>query len=282
MVHITIMQDGTVTGDKGKIIGYADGKEHFSEPINIVHPSFTGCEYYIEYRHRNTLIDDKLDAYGNVCIHIITNGHVPCQLIAKDVLTGAIVFRSKQWHFIVKPGIKVEPSHYPCPPYDYRYGHHNHYGYYDYNHHNHIDPHHNHCCHHDDDILKYLLRINEKLENEEEIRHAEIQEIVQELYDLKSQLHIINPTPSCLDANELIDKGLYLADETSINFPKNGCKYQCEVSLYENIIMQVAYEMSNMYEANNVWYRTGTQIGNLIEDIEWDEWKPFITTIMEV
>lgn len=281
MVHITIAQDGTVTGDKGKIIAYTDscGKPQYSETIQIVHPSFTGCEYYLEYRYRQTLFSNKLDAYGNVVISIIDNGNIPCQLVAKDVLTGFIMFKSNPWHFIVKPGINVEPSHYPCPPFEIQ-----HRGYYDYNHcrhHNHMPPPPPFSCGPNDKIYEALYKMNEKLENEEEIRYAEIQDLIQQLYDLKEKLNLTDPTPSSLDANQLVSKGSYLADETSINFPKIGFKYKCEVSLYDNIIMQIAYELADIYDASNVWYRIGRNNGIRIEDIDWDEWAPFITRVME-
>ena len=76
MVNLVITQDRKVTGDNGKIIAY-EGQE-WSEVINIVHPQFPGCKYFIEYKYNNTIYKNELDSNGHVSLKVENSGYLNC------------------------------------------------------------------------------------------------------------------------------------------------------------------------------------------------------------
>ena len=270
MVNITIYQNGDVTGDKGRIIGYDDQK--YSEPITIVHPLHTGAEYYIDYKYNQTVFRDKLDALGRVRLKIEKAGYLNCQCLAIDVLSGDVIWRSNSWNFIVNRVAKLEPSHYPCssiihgpiPPNCW-------------NHSNYPSAHHHH--HHCDDksidsYRAYYELLNE-LRNEEEIRYNETQALQEEIRKIKEALDIDNNQPSILDANEVVISGNYIAAVGSINFPVTEQECVLKVTTHGLHITQECTEC----DGDNVWYRTGEKINS---DYVWTEWAESITRVTEL
>ena len=251
MVNLVISQSGQVTGDYGKLIAYA-GQE-YSEVINIIHPSFPGSEYYIEYKYNQTIYRNKLDSNGNVSIKVDKAGYVKCQFIALDIQTGDIVFKSNAWNLIIKEELKVEPSHYPCNSI--------------YHHYKHRPPMNmTNNCSTDFNSYEAYTKLSNELDNEEEIRFNEIQSVRQEIAKIKAHLNIDNSIPSKLDANECTIPGKYKASDSSSNFPEENKEWTLIVSTYgEDDILQHAYELNS----TNVWYRNAIFVNN---DITWNTW----------
>lgn len=263
MVNITIYQSGDVTGDKGKIIAY-EGQQ-YSDTITIVHPLFTGAEYFIEYKYSQTIYRDKLDANNRVKIKIEKAGYVKCQLLAIDILTGEILFKSKSWDMLVHNDFQLEPSHYPCDSYIHCAP---------------LPPHHcNHDCHSNDksiDSYEAYFKLLNELRNEEEIRHKEIQSIYEDIALIKNALNLNKPITSNIDANELIEENKYYGSMYSINIPEPNQEYVITVERHDNTILQYAAES----DGDNIWFRSG-----IIDDdgsVVWTSWAPTITRVKEL
>jgi|GEM_PF-5587486 len=270
MVNITVFQNGTVIGDKGKIIGY-EGQD-YSEMIHIVFPQFSGCQYYIEYKYNQTIFKDKIDSNGHIKLKIEKGGRIQAQFVAIDSITGIPQFKSKSWDFIVHESLKTEACHYPCPP---EYIHSN-------KHHHHSD--HHGCCNHDshgcgnnnNDCCNMLFEIKTELRNEEDIRFDNIQEINIRLDKIETMLGILeDPIARIVDANLLVTIGKWSADVGSFNFPTNTDRYKLDVSLFNDCdVLQNAYEV----DSDNIWYRTGI-LDSLAGIYTWSEWCPVITIV---
>lgn len=256
MVNLVISQNGNVTGDKGKIIAY-EGQE-YSEIINIIHPLFSGAKYYIEYKYDNTILRNELDSNNRVSIKINNAGYIKCQFIAKDLLSGDIIFKSKTWNLIVKQELKIEKSHYPCDSLGHRYNHRP----------SEIIATSHHCLHNDNfNAHEVCTKLSQELSNEEDIRFNEIQSIRQELAEIKAVMGIDDVIASTLDANTIITPGKYNASAYSTGFPENNKEYILDVSYYgDNNVLQIASEK----ESNNVYYRSTLAITS--GEPEWGSW----------
>lgn len=271
MVNITIFQSGQVTGDCGKIIAY-EGQTN-SEEIKVLHPSFAGAEYFIEYKYGYTIYRSKLDANDLVTLKIEQADVIQCQFIAVDIMTGNVVFKSKTWYFNINSQLKPNVSHYPCNPH-YTLNHHDSINY------NHIA--HSHCNHNCNSQsapdLTYMYRqLEERLNNEQEIRYNELTSIKRDIELIKTALNINENISSIIDADLAIEPGTYNADVNSINFPEPNNEYALEVSKSdESNIRQEAYEK----DSDNIWYRTGLITGT--GEVIWANWAPLISRIVEI
>ena len=255
MVNIVVSHNGDVTGDKGKIIAYEGQK--YSEVINIVHPLFDGVKYYIEYKYDNTILRNELDAYNRVSIKINQAGYVKCQFIAIDLLSGDILFKSKNWNLIVKEDLKIEESHYPCNS----LGHH-------YKHRPPMQIAPNGFNNAEFNAYEAYAKLSHELSNEEDIRFNEIQALRHELSEIKAFINMDDPIASTLNADTLIIPGKYNANNYSIGFPETNKSYNLDVSYYgdNNNILQTAYEK----DSNNVYYRSTLAI--IAGEPEWNAW----------
>lgn len=268
MVNITVYQNGDVIGDKGKVIAYVG--QNYSEPIQIVHPIFEGnpIRYFVEYKYNHTRYKDELDSNNRVQLKIEKNGYIQCQFIAENIYTGAILFKSKSWNFIVKEEFNIEPSHYPCSGHTLNYSGHDCFNN-SYNKHHHNDN-------MNFDYYKAYYELKTEIENEETIRYNEILQIQQDLIKIKEALNIVDNTlPIHIDANKVITAGNYNADVTSINFPDVNQEYKLSVTTYTDHILQQAFEI----DSDNVWYRTGTSTTNDSSNIIWTSWSPLIMRV---
>ena len=266
-VNIEISQNGRVTGDRGMIIGYED--QCISEPIHIIHPQFSGVQYILEYRYTQTICREPIDSNGHATIKIQGPGYVQCQFIAIDVMTGNNVFRSNSWNFIIRKALRIEPSHYPCQAHQFTS--------------------HNHGCNcgkspctcncncnsNDFDAFTAFWKLQNEIRNESDIRFSEIQEINAQLQLINDALKLDEPTPSILDANRLINPGTFASAIGSINFPDDINQFKITVSSFDNsrTILQNAAEI----DADNIWFRTGTQSNISSIDYDWTGWAPLIT-----
>lgn len=259
MVNIVVSQNMNVTGDKGKIIAYEG--QGYSEVINIVHPSFPGAEYYIEYKYDNTILRNKLDSNGHVSIKVGRAGYVNCQFIAVNISDGDIVFASKTWSLIIKEALKIEESHYPCSSMGHHYKHRPPVP---------IATPNGYCNPNDFNAYEAYAKLSNELSNEEDIRFNEIQNLRQEIADIKAYLGIDNAVRSKLDANECITPGTYKASAMSDNFPdpNKEKEYDLVVSYYgDENILQNAYEVGS----DNVYYRSTIDITSGVP-ATWTDW----------
>ncbi len=272
MVNITVHQTGEVTGDKGRLIGYEG--QSLSEIITIVHPIFSGANYYIEYKYNNTIFRDVLDSNNRVSLKIEKDGYLTCQFIAVEINTGNILFKSCKWNFIIGSEQSLEPSHYPCSTFMNGIM----------NHHECIyENHHRHYNHHDDDknidSYKAYYELLNELRNEEAVRFNETQKLNEDIIKIKQLLNIDTPIASILDANELINSGEYIAGIGSKNLPNEDNlqtstqEFRLSIYKYNSTVSQQAFES----DGDNIWYR----IGNISADnsITWSEWAPHITRV---
>lgn len=270
MANITIHQTGVVTGDVGKIIAYKG--QDYSEIITITHPIFKGCEYYLEYKYDQTIYRNKLNANNQVMIEIKDSGYAKCQLIACDIVTGNVLFRSKSWNLMIEEGLEIEPSHYPCSSFMH--------GSQVYKSHNNFYYNHGECKHaHDNksiDSYDAYYKLMTELRNEEEIRFRETQLIHEELIKIKEALNISDPVASILNANEQNIPGKYIAAIDSTNFPNNEQEFVLLVTTYNNNILQNAYEV----DGDNTWYRSGVM--DKEGKITWTPWAQNITRVEEL
>lgn len=250
MVNIMIYQNGDVTGDKGKIIAY-EGQTK-SEVINITHPLFTGAKYSLEYRYGQTIYKNQLDSNNNVQISVGSSGYVRCQLVAEDIISGDILFKSNPWNLLIKESLKTEASHYPCSS---EYHHHEH---------GHVPPKHSNC-NGDFNAYEAFYKLLTELRNEEDVRFSETRDINQTLYEIKQYLNLTDAVASNIDADTVTTPGSYLSSVDSTNFPKTGVEFRLIVSKYgeNNSILQQAYEINS----NNIYYRS-----SLADEIEWTDW----------
>ena len=254
MVNIVVSQNGNVTGDAGKIIAYEG--QNYSEVINIVHPLFPGAKYYIEYKYDNTILRNELDSNNRVSIKINNAGYVNCKFIATDISTNDVLFISKSWTMIVKESLKIESSHYPCNSnhyYKHRYPT--------------IIAHSESCVNNNGfNAFEAYEKLSTELSNEEDVRFIEIQNLRQELAEIKAAMGLNEQTASTLNANTIIIPGKYVANVLSTGFPKENIEYTLQVSEYgDNSILQMAYEKNS----NIVHYRS--TLNNAVEP-EWTEW----------
>ena len=105
-----------------------------------------------------------------------------------------------------------------------------------------------------------------KHEKESDIRFNEIQSIINDVTEIKKYLHLDDTTASKIDADLMINEGIYYANNFSENFPEQNKSYKLVVSNYgDNNILQHAYETNS----NNIWYRSATVIDN---NSVWNEW----------
>lgn len=267
MIKLNVYQNGDVLGDTGKIVAYEGSC--YSDIINIVHPIYEGAEYFVEYKCQQTLMRDRLDSNNNVRIRIGKAGYLLCQFIATDIQTGDVLFRSNSWNLLIQKQMTVEPSHYPCP--------------------SHPTPHniHHGCFPHQPapnnspnmDSYEAYYKLVTELRNEEDIRYRENQAIREDLMKIKDALNIADPTPSIIDANEVIKQGKYIALINSINFPTNDQEYFLIVNQYNNKIIQEAHEI----DGDNIWYRSGMVSVDAIPYVgDWTPWAPMITRVAEI
>lgn len=251
MVNLVVTQDRRVTGDNGKIIAY-EGQD-YSEVINIIHPQYPGCEYYIEYKYNNTIYKNKLDSNGHVSLKVERSGYLKCQFVVIDVATGNVEFSSYPWNLIVKESLKVEPDHYPCSSI------------------HHLSHSHNHCgCNKPEDVdfnaYEAYGKLAQQIDNESEIRFNEIQSLNRDIAEIKKYLQLDDTTASKLDADLMINEGVWYANSMSTNFPESNKSYKLVVTKYnETNILQHAYELNS----NNIYYRC-SKVNNT-EHI-WTEW----------
>jgi hypothetical protein len=253
MINIVVSQNGNVTGDKSKIIAY-EGQQ-YSEIINITHPLFSGAKYYIEYKYDNTILRNELDSNNRVSIKINNAGYVKCQFIAIDLLSEDIIFKSKTWNLIVKEDLKIEVSHHPCDAFGHRYKH--------------IKPIQiaPNANNNNFNAFEAYAKISHELSNEEDIRFNEIQELRQELAELKAFIDMEDTIASTLNANKIITPGKYNANVYSTGFPENNKEYNLNVSYYgDDNILQTAYEK----KSNKVYYRSTLAV--VSGEPEWNGW----------
>ena len=255
MVNLVITQDRKVTGDNGKIIAY-EGQE-WSEVINIVHPQFPGCKYFIEYKYNNTIYKNELDSNGHVSLKVENSGYLKCQFLAINIADGNIEFASYPWNLIIKESLKTETEHYPCDSINHLYHHHEH-------------PHKMTSCYCNNNCAfnayEAYGKLKLEIENESDIRFNEIQSIINDVTEIKKYLHLDDTTASKIDADLMINEGIYYANNFSENFPEQNKSYKLVVSNYgDNNILQHAYETNS----NNIWYRSATVIDN---NSVWNEW----------
>lgn len=254
MINIVVSQNGSVTGDTGKILGY-EGYE-FSEIINITHPLFPGTQYFIEYKYDNTILRNKLDGNNRVSIKINNAGYVNCKFVAIDIATGDVQFMSNSWTMIIKESLKIESSHYPCNSHYYSHRHPT------------VIAHSRYCDNNNGfDAFGAYEKLKAELDNEEDIRFNELQAIRQELVEIKSAIGLNTNVASTLNANTLVTPGRYNANSLSTNFPKTNTEYEIHVSEYgDSNILQMAYEKNSKI----VHYRS--TILNATFESEWTEW----------
>lgn len=271
MVNITVHQTGEVTGDKGRLIGYEG--QSMSETITVVHPIFSGANYYIEYKYNATIFRDVLDSNNRVNIKIEKDGYLTCQFIAVEINTGNILFKSHKWNFIIGSQMDLEPSHYPCSSFMHT----------TMNHHQCIHDHHHYHdhCNNDKNIDSYnaYYELLNELRNEEDVRFNETQKLNEDVIKIKQILNIDNSIASIIDANEIINSGEYIAGIGSKNLPneedllESTQEYILSVYKRNNIISQQAFES----DSNNIWYRTGSMLTD--RNIIWSDWTPNITRV---
>ena len=271
MVNITISYDGVVTGDKGKIIGY-EGQE-YSEVINIVHPTFSGTKDYIEYKYGNTIFRNEIDSSGQVSIKIGTSGYVKCQYLAIDISTGEIKFKSDYWNCIIKKGLKIQPSHFPCNAIGHRYhdrrpqvvaGY-----YYD-------DA--CGCIHGNPDSFnayEAYSKLYDMIENESDIRTNLLDDVNKDIAKIKEVLHINETIASKIDPNTLMIDGTYKVEyneEYESNLPDSNSR-----NGYTIVVMSFGedYILQNAKEDNTTNLYTRTLEDKLMQT--WTEWT-LVTT----
>ena len=270
MINITVYQNGDITGDKGKIIGYEG--QSYSETINIVHPIFIGTEsggveYFVDYKYNQTIYRDKLDANNNIKLKLEKAGYLKCQLVAVDIVTSQIVFKSKTWNFLVQHEMQPEPSHYPCINKIYTGD--------ICNHSNYPNMHTSCNCNHDTGYEAYYKLLQE-LRNEEDIRYNELQEVRNDILDIKNTIGMMNDITISNDANLLITSGTYyLSSNESQNTPQvdSNITFKVLVNTHANLIIQEAYEMNG----NRIWYRVGNKVEN---DTTWTTWTQMNTNVI--
>ena len=259
MLNIVVSQNGNVTGDKGKIIAYEG--QLYSEVINIVHPLFPGATYYIEYKYDNTILRNELDASNHVSIKIENAGYIVCQFIAIDILTGDILFKSKQWSLIINEALKIEESHYPCHSVNHHYKHRE----------PTIIAHSSHdCdnkCNNEFKMIENYKKLLDRISNEEDVRFNEMQSIRQELAEIKAAIGINDGFVSTLNADDILIVGTYNANTLSTGFPKKNMEYTLTVCYYDDEnVLQIAYEKNS----NDTYYRS--TLSNNAAGPVWNDW----------
>ncbi|MDY5928625.1 MAG: pyocin knob domain-containing protein [Candidatus Onthovivens sp.] len=251
MINLVITQDGKVTGDNGKIIAY-EGQD-YSEIINIVHPQYVGCRYYVEYKYNNTIYKNQLNDNGQVSLKVENSGYLKCQLLAITI-DGEIKFKSYPWNLIIKESLRTEAEHYPCSSI------------------NHHHEHSNRSCgcncdksNNNFNAYEAYSKLKMELENESDIRFNEMQLLIKDISEIKKYLHLDDTEASHIDANTKIFEGIWYADSTSNNFPDSTHtkSYKLVVSKYgTEYILQHAYENNS----NDVYYRSSK------DGVSWSEW----------
>lgn len=257
MVNLVITQDRKVTGDNGKIIAY-EGQD-WSEIINIIHPQYPGCKYFIEYKYNNTIYKNELDANGHVSLKVENSGYLKCQFLAINIANGDIEFSSYPWNLIIKESLKTEAEHYPCNSINHTYCHHH--------------EHANKSCScnsncDDDNFNAYEAygKLKMAIENESDIRFNEMQNVINDIAEIKKYLHLDDTTASKIDADLMINEGIWYANNLSVNFPEQSKAYKLVVTKYNDInLLQHAYETNS----TNIYYRSAT-ISD--DNYVWNNW----------
>lgn len=258
MVNLVITQDRKVTGDNGKIIAY-EGQD-WSEVINIIHPQYPGCKYYIEYKYNNVIYKNELDVNGHVSLRVENSGYLKCQFLAINIANGSIEFSSHPWNLIIKESLKTEAEHYPCDSINHSYCHH----------HEHANKSCscNNICN-DDNFNSYEAygKLKMQIENESDIRFNEVQSVINDIADIKRYLHLDDTVASTIDADLMINEGTWYANKQSSHFPENSKAYKLVVTKYnEDHLLQHAYENNS----DKVHYRSAITDSN---NYVWNNWK---------
>lgn len=273
MIRITVQTDGSVTGDVGRIMAYEN--QTYSEPIRILHPSYSGAVYKLVYRWGHTQFMDMLDAKDEVTIHIHGAGIVKLQFFAENPVTGEVYLASKPFELIVHKNLNVGPNTFVS---------------------SHINP----CCppnmgcsggNNGTNELEVLMKLGIELSEEQRVRASQDSLIWEEIFNIKNKLEASlgitfeEKEPSIQNCNLLVEPGEYNLAVGSVNVPINGQAFKVEVRRFKDKVLQTAYltQMQIGTETSletRIYYRTGKVLVEATTDtdpeIEFINWVPML------
>lgn len=272
MLNIQVLSNGAVTGDVGRIMAYED--QTYSEAIKVIHPSYRGALYKINYTWGHTQFSDMLDSDDQVKLHVHGAGILNCQFIAENALTGQVLLASKPFMLIVHEGINAGPNgatncyrKYSCCDNGYNTGDNIASG-------NSIDA---------------IVKLNIELAEEQRVRANNDSQLWDEILLIKNKLAEICGTsdesnPIVGDCNTLVTAGEFKLDVGSKHTPDNYDEvslipYLLVVKKYDTQVIQTAYASEE--DTTKVYYRTGTIVNDVAE---WAEWIPMVheTQVIEM
>lgn len=266
MIRLTVLSDGSVTGDVGRIIAYDN--QTYSDYIQITHPQYSGAIYKVVYQWGHTQFVDLLDSNDKVRIHIHGAGTVTLQFVAENALTGQALLTSKPVQMVIHKSVKQNPYSFTsdpcgfngpcCPPPS--------------------------CSSGDANYIEMMVKQGIELAEEESIRASQDSLIWEEIYRIKdalTQAGISTGTraPEIYDINTLTTAGEYICDPLSTNGPQPNCAYSIRVKRYTSHVLQTADLVEEGETA--IFYRTGVIENN---ETTWTEWCSVIheTAILEM